>query len=110
MFSLDVVMVDFRKVKRWFMLFLLFVRLILAFFNPIHQLFLDTTVYKIWKMAVHLEKAIDDASVIFIYQKRIDELLAEFVSVIIYEINFPIILYTIYNEIRRVRVYWFSFK
>ena len=73
-------MVDYRKIKRWLSLTLLFCRLFVAFFNPFHSFFLDFKVYKICKMAVELEYAIDDSTIIFLYAKKIEDLIAEFVS------------------------------
>ena len=59
---------------------MLFGRLFVAFCNPFHSFFLDFNVHKIWKMAVQLEKAIDESTIIYVLQKKIDDLIAEFVS------------------------------
>ena len=42
---------EFRSVKRWAKLSYFFVRLVLAFLNPIHEFWMDLSVFQLWKLA-----------------------------------------------------------
>ena len=48
--SLDLRMMEYQKVKRYFSLFQLFIRLLMAFFNPFHELWMDDKVFKVWDL------------------------------------------------------------
>ena len=50
LFSLDFRMMEFQKVKRYYSLFKLFIRLLIAFVNPFHELWMDGKVFKVWDL------------------------------------------------------------
>ena len=43
-------MMEYQKVKRYYSLFKLFIRLLMAFFNPFHELWMDDKVFKVWDL------------------------------------------------------------
>jgi len=71
---------DYQKVKRYYSLFKLFFRLLLAFINPFHELWMDDKVFKVWDLALKSEEAIQKAAIIQIYMKNIDELISEMMA------------------------------
>ena len=77
-------MVEFRKVKRLFRLFILFVRLWLAFLNPFNVFWLDFNIFQIWTIATKVDEMVvplvEHNSRMSKYQKKLEDLIAELVS------------------------------
>ena len=67
------------KIQKWYRLSFIFVRLVFAFINPFHELWLDTIVIKIWKLALEAEDIKELSSELLHFAKEIEKLAAEYV-------------------------------
>ena len=67
------------KIQKWYRLSFIFVRLVFAFINPFHELWLDTIVIKIWKLALEAEDIKELSSELLHFANEIEKLAAEYV-------------------------------